>query len=92
MAEAVDRSMVAEFRQGSIDNTYIQLAPGVGGLVETGWRVDRAINEMPYQYINAELHGQDPFAFARAHRLGQSVERFSAYAQRRDPVSRELRR
>lgn len=88
MAQAVDRSMTAEFRQGCIDSSYIQLAPNVGGLVETAGRVDKAINWAWPSYLNAEVHGRDPFDLARAHRLGQPVERFSHYSPRRDRVGR----
>jgi len=65
--EAHDRSMNAEFRQGSIDNSYIQVAPNVGGLVEMDWRIDRAL-ALPLQYAAAERRMMDPFDFARAHR------------------------
>ena len=88
MAQAVDRSMVDEFRQGCIDNSYIQLAPGVGGLVETAGRVDRALNQMPYQYLNVELHGMDPFDLARLHRRARPIEPHSRYVPRRDVVMR----
>ena len=88
MAQAVDRSMVAEFRQGCIDNSYIQIAPGVGGLVEMAGRVDRAINQMPYQYLNAEVKGMDPFDMARIHRSSIPMQPHSRYVPRRDPVGR----
>jgi hypothetical protein len=88
MAQAVDRSMEAEFRQGCIDNSYIQIAPGVGGLVEMQGRVDRAINQMPYQYLNVEVKGMDPFDIARVHRSGIPLTSHSRYVPRRDPVGR----
>jgi hypothetical protein len=88
MAQAVDRSMVAEFRQGCIDNSYIQLAPGVGGLVEMTGRVDRAINQMPYQYMNVEVKGLDPFDLARVHRASIPLQPHSRYVPRRDRVGR----
>lgn len=90
MGQAVDRSMTDEFRQGCIDSSYIQLAPNVGGLVETDWRVDRAVNQMPFQYLNAEIRPQDPFDFARRHRAGQPIEPYTAYLPRRDVVDRPL--
>ena len=90
MAQAIDRSMTDEFRQGCIDNTYIQLAPGVGGIVETAGRVDRAINQMPWQYLNVEVHGMDPFDLARMHRAGQPIEPYSRYVPRRDIVMRPM--
>jgi len=84
------RSMTDEFRQGCIDNTYIQIAPGVGGLVEMDWRVDRAVNTMPFQYLNAEIRPQDPFDFVRRHHAGTDIEPYSAYLPRRDVVDRPL--
>lgn len=91
MAQARDRSMTDEFRQGCVDSTYIQIAPGVGGLVEMDWRIDRAVNGMPFQYLNAEIHMEDPFENARRHRLAQrSIEPYSAYLPRRDVVDRPL--
>ena len=91
MTQAVDRSMTDEFRQGCIDNTYIQVAPGVGGLVEMDWRIDRAVNGAPMQYMNAEIHMEDPFEAARRRRLHQqSIEPYSAYLPRRDMVDRPL--
>jgi len=90
MAQAVDRSMVAEFRQGCIDNSYIQLAPNMGGLVETMGRVDRALKQAPFQYLNVEVHGMDPFDLSRMHRLAQRpIEPHSRYVPRRDSVSRD---
>ena len=90
MAQAVDRSMIAEFHQGTIDNSYIQIAPNVGGLVETTWRTDRAINMMPWQYLNAEVHGMSPFDVARMHRASRPVETISRYVPRRSIVTRPL--
>jgi len=90
MAQAVDRSMTAEFRQGCIDNTYIQIAPGVGGIVEMGWRIDKAVNSAPFQYLNAEIKPRDPFEFARQLKAGMPIEPFSAYLPRRDVVDRPL--
>jgi hypothetical protein len=82
--------MVAEFRQGCIDNSYVQIAPGVGGLVETTWRVDRALHQMPFQYLNVEVKGMDPFDTARMHRLTQRpIEPHTRYVPRRDRVSRD---
>jgi len=80
--------MNAEFRQGCIDRSYIQLAPDVGGLVETAGRVDRAINQAPWQYMNVEVHGLDPFDLARVHRAGRPIEPYSRYVPRRDIVQR----
>ena len=90
--QARDRSPRLEFLQGSIDNTYIQLAPNVGGLVETENRVDRAINQAPFQYLNVEVHGGDPFAEARAHRamVQGPVTPYSRYVPRRDIVTRPM--
>lgn len=82
-----DRSMHEEFLQGTIDNSYIQLAPNVGGLVETAWRVDRAINQCPYQYMNCEVRGLNPMDTARVHRE-QAIEPYSRYLPRRQPVQR----
>lgn len=90
MAQSVDRSMTAEFRQGCIDNTYIQVAPNMGGVVEMGWRIDRAVNGAPFQYLNAEIRPQDPFDFARTLRAGMAIEPYSAYLPRRDMVDRPL--
>jgi hypothetical protein len=94
MAYPVDgRSMTDEFRQGCIDNTYIQIAPNIGGLVEMDWRVDRAVNAAPFQYLNAEITPQDPFDFARRHRsgrTGEDIEPYSRYLPRRDVVDRPL--
>lgn len=87
MAQARDRRMGAEFLQGTIDNTYIQLAPNRGGLVEIPHLIDRAANDAPYQYLNVEVHGDDPFAVARARRAEQPVEVISRYKPRRDDVS-----
>jgi hypothetical protein len=90
MAHSVDRSMTNEFLQGCIDRTYIQVAPDVGGLVEMDWRVDRAVNGAPFQYLNAEIHMEDPFEAARRHRVGMAIEPYSAYLPRRDVVDRPL--
>lgn len=84
------RSPTDEFRQGCIDNSYIQIAPNVGGLVEMDWRVDRAVNTAPFQYMNAEIRPQDPFDFARRLRQVTDVEPWSAYLPRRDVVDRPL--
>jgi hypothetical protein len=81
---------MAEFSQGCVDRSYIQLAPDRGGLVETAGPVDRAINWAPFQYMNVEVRGRDPFDIARAHRLGQPVENYSRYLPRRDMVMRPL--
>ena len=88
--QARDRSMLVDFQQGCIDNSYIQLAPNVGGIVEMENRVDRAINQAPWQYLNVEIHGQDAFAEARRHRLGRPVTPYSRYVPRRDIVSRPM--
>lgn len=59
-----DRSMDAEFAQGSVDSTYIQLMPMRGGVVENP----------PYdrltwpQYANAERHIDPPFFEAHIRR------------------------
>lgn len=91
MARANDgRSPTDEFRQGCIDRTYIQIAPDVGGIVEMDWRVDRAVNTMPFQYLNAEIKPQDPMDFARRHHAGRDIEPYSAYLPRRDIVDRPL--
>jgi hypothetical protein len=91
MARPADgRSMTDEFRQGCIDNSYIQIAPNIGGVVEMDWRVDRAVNTAPFQYMNAEIRPQDPHDFARRHRVGQDIEPYSAYLPRRDVVDRPL--
>jgi hypothetical protein len=82
--------MTDDFRQGCIDSSYIQIAPNVGGIVEMEWRVDRAVNTMPFQYLNAEIRPQDPFDFARRHRAGEAIEPYSAYLPRRDVVDRPL--
>jgi hypothetical protein len=84
------RSMTDEFRQGCIDSTYIQIAPNMGGVVEMDWRVDRAVNTAPFQYLNAEIKPQDPFDFARRHRVGEPIEPYSRYLPRRDVVDRPL--
>ena len=86
--ELAERSMVSEFRQGCIDRSYIQIAPDVGGLVETTGRVDRAINQAPWQYLNVEVHGLDPFDLARMHRSGRPIETTTRYVPRRDIVER----
>lgn len=82
--------MTEEFQQGCIDNSYIQLAPNVGGLVELSGRIDRAANTMPWSYLNAELRPMDPFAVARAHVAGRPIEPYSRYLPRRDIVERPL--
>jgi hypothetical protein len=56
MAKNQTRSMVAEMHQGSIDNSYIQLAPGRAAVENPpterlGWP----------QYRNAELWPESPF-------------------------------
>lgn len=83
------RSMTDEFRQGCIDSSYIQLAPDTGGLVEMDWRVDRAVNAAPFQYLNAEIKPQDPFDFGRRYRP-VDVSPYSRYLPRRDVVDRPL--
>ena len=90
MANAVDRSMTEEFQQGSIDNSYIQIAPNRGGLVELAAPIDRALNWVPTQYLNVEVRGMDPWAVARAHRAARPVEPLSRYVPRRDRVGRTL--
>jgi hypothetical protein len=66
MAVNESRSMNAEFSQGSIDCTYIQLAPNRGGIVE----------HVPYdrltwpRYQHAEEWQDGPFWQAHASRLG----------------------
>lgn len=87
MAQARDRIMGAEFLQGSIDNTYIQLTPNRGGLVELTFPLDRAMNAAPYQYLNVEVRPLDPFATAREHRAARPVESISRYRPRRDNVA-----
>lgn len=84
------RNMTDEFRQGCIDNSYVQIAPNVGGVVEMDWRVDRAVNAAPFQYLNAEIKPQDSMDFARRHRVGQDTSPYSRYLPRRDAVDRPL--
>ena len=90
MGQAVDRDMDEEFRQGTIDNSYIQIAPNRGGMVEMADPIDRALNWAPYQYLNVEVHGLDPWAVARQHRAARPVEPLSRYVPRRDRVGRPL--
>lgn len=84
--QPVDRDMTAEFRQGCVDSSYIQLAPNVGGLVETAWRIDRAVNQLPNQFASAEVRGLDPFDTARMHRTARPVEPYSRYLPTRVTV------
>lgn len=79
-----ERSARSEFLQGTIDNSYIQLAPNVGGMVEMDWRINRA-QCLSSQYRSAEIHS-DPMADARAHWAGRPVEPYSRYLPRRDRV------
>jgi hypothetical protein len=59
-----ERSMGAEFAQGTVDNTYIQLVPNRGGVVENP----------PYErltwpsYAQAEQHIDPPFMEAHMRR------------------------
>jgi hypothetical protein len=78
--------MGAEFRQGSIDRTYIQVAPDRGGLVEMTWPIERATTWAWPQYRNVEVHGQDPFAVSRAHVAARPIEPLTRYVPRRQPV------
>jgi hypothetical protein len=85
------RNQVDEFRQGCIDSSYIQLAPNIGGLVEMDYRVDRAVNAAPFQYLNAEIKPQDPFDYGRRGRSAVvDVKSYSRYLPRRDIVDRPL--
>lgn len=87
MAEPHDRSMTAELIQGTIDNTYIQIAPDRGGLVELSWPVERATTWAWPQYRNVEVRGEDPFAISRRHVAARPVEPWSRYVPLRQPVA-----
>ena len=65
MAKNESRSMGVEFHQGSIDCTYIQLAPN-RGVIENP-PVDRL--EWP-SYVNAERWPSSPFDEAQMSRAG----------------------
>jgi hypothetical protein len=78
--------MQAEFVQGTIDRTYIQIAPDRGGLVELSWPIERATTWAPYQYLNVEVRGSDPFAVSRAHKAARPIEPYSRYVPRRQRV------
>jgi hypothetical protein len=72
MADA--RRMAAEFDQGTVDRTYIQLAPDRGGVVEYDWPLARAnFWEWP-NYINAGLRGPGPFDQSRLHHLSTRIQ------------------
>ena len=71
MAVNESRSMNLEFHQGSIDETYIQLAPDRGGQPSV---VPTERLTWP-TYAQAERHADPPFWEAMAHRSGLPRER-----------------
>jgi hypothetical protein len=70
-----DRSMQAEFSQGIVDNSYIQLAPNRGGQIEN-YPIDRL--SWP-TYRQAELHKDDSMIEAMLTHLARPVERLTAH-------------
>lgn len=74
MAKDPRRNMAAEFDQGTIDRTYIQLAPDRGGLVEMDWPLARANAWAWPQYVNAGLRGPGPFDQSRRHVMDTRIQ------------------
>ena len=75
MAVNDTRSMNGEFETGMTDSTYIQIAPGRGGLVESppterlSWPT----------YAQAEMHGESPFLEADVVRSMRPKEHKTSY-------------
>src|ERR1700748_1119925 len=67
------RNMGIDFRQGTVDNTYIQYAPNRGGLVEMDWPVARAESWAWPQYINVGVRGPDPCERTRRHIMDSRI-------------------
>lgn len=71
------RSMLADFSQGIVDNSYIQLMPDRGGLIDAP----------PYdrltwpQYAQAELHRDDSMIEAMMSHLPRPVEYLTEHAK-----------
>lgn len=74
MAVNESRSMTGEFHQGSIDETYIQLAPDRGGVPSV---IPTERLTWP-RYMNAERWPDDPFDESRVSRLPLPRERKTA--------------
>lgn len=73
------RSMLVDFSQGIVDNSYIQLMPDRGGIIDAPpW--DRL--SWP-QYRQAELHVNDSMIEAMEAHLPRPVEYLTASARRR---------
>jgi len=77
MAKNESRSMGGEFAQGVVDNTYIQLTPDRGGVVENP-PVDRLA--WP-SYAQAEQHVESPFLEAHMRRAQLPYEFKTASAR-----------
>jgi hypothetical protein len=70
MAKNESRSMGAEFAQGTVDETYIQLTPNRGGVVE-----NPPYDRMTWPtYGQAELHIDPPFTEAHMRRAALPQE------------------
>jgi hypothetical protein len=75
MAVNDSRSMNEDFEQGSIDSTYIQLAPDRGGVIEV----------MPLErlqwptYAQAERHDESPFFEAHVRKSMHPHEVMTTY-------------
>lgn len=71
MAVNESRSMNADFSQGCIDETYIQLMPDRGGVPSIA-----PVERLTWPtYAQAEKHADHPFWEAMAHRLPLPRER-----------------
>jgi hypothetical protein len=77
MAKNETRSMTADFAQGTVDETYISVAPDRGGVID----------HYPYDrltwptYMQAERHIDPPFMEAHIRRAGLPTERKAPLAR-----------
>jgi hypothetical protein len=77
MAKNETRSEGAEFAQGCVDSTYIQLTPDRGGVVE-----NPPIERLAWpQYAQAEQHIESPFLEAHMRRAQLPTEYKTASAR-----------
>ena len=71
MAVNESRSMTGEFHQGSVDRTYIQVAPDRGGVIAVP-----PVEKLTWPtYGQAEKHADHPFWESMAERLPLPRER-----------------
>lgn len=74
MAKNETRSMGAEFAQGTVDSTYIQLTPNRGGVIE-----NPPLERLTWpSYNQCGLHAESPMMEAHMRRAGLPGEHKTA--------------